>query len=148
MNNPLEKIEEAVDRLYGSVCFRSGERPDIGALRDVFIAGGRLINCDEDPPVVMTVEELIAEMESQIAGGTVGEFLEREISHRTEFFGRVAQRFSTSEARFDWKAKKPFAVGINSIQLIETGGSWKVASLVSNNQTDTLRIPAIYLPGS
>ena len=147
MNDPLEKIKETVDRLYRSVCFRSGERPDTGALRDVFIAGGRLINCDEDPPVVMTVEEFIAEMESQLAGGTVGEFLEREISHRTEFFGRVAQRFSTYEARFDWKAKEPFAVGINSIQLIETRGSWKVASLVWNNQTDGMKIPAVYMAG-
>jgi hypothetical protein len=58
MNNTLEKIQGAVDRLYGSVCFRSGERSDTGALCDVFIAGGRLINCDEDPPVVMTVKEL------------------------------------------------------------------------------------------
>ena len=32
MNNTLEKIQGAVDRLYGSVCFRSGERSDTGAL--------------------------------------------------------------------------------------------------------------------
>jgi hypothetical protein len=86
-------------------------------------------------------------MESQIAGGTVGEFLEREISHRMELFGRVAQRFSTYEARFDRKAKEPFAVGINSTQRIETGGSWKVASLVWNNQTDELKIPAVCMAG-
>ncbi len=147
MNNPMEDIQAAVDRLYRSVCFRKGERPDTGALRDLFMAGGRLINCDEDPPEVMTVEAFIAEMEKQIAGGTVGEFHEKEITHRTDLFGRVAQRFSTYEARFDWSAEEPFAVGINSIQLIETDGAWKVASLVWNNETDVLKIPAVYLRG-
>jgi hypothetical protein len=147
MTDPMRRIQDAVDRLYRSVCFRKGERPDTGALRELFMAGGRLVNCDEDPPEVMTVEEFIAEMEKQIAGGTVGEFHEKEIAHRTDLFGRVAQRFSTYEARFDWSAEEPFAVGINSIQLIETGGTWKVASLVWNNQTGTRRVPSVYLPG-
>jgi hypothetical protein len=71
-----------------------------------------------------------------------------ELTQRnTDLFGSIAQRFSTYEARFDRNAKEPFAVGINSIQLIETGGSWKVASLVWNNQTDEMKIPAVYRAG-
>ena len=147
MYDPLKRIAETVDRLYRSVCFRKGERPDTQGLHEIFLAGGRLINCDEEPPAVMTLEGFIGEMERQMAGGTVGEFHEKEIAHRTDLFGRVAQRFSTYEARFDWNAKEPFAVGINSIQLIETGGAWKVASLVWNNETDVLKIPAVYLRG-
>ena len=58
MSNPKEKIQAAVDRLSRSVCFRKGERPDTGSLRDVFMTGARLIDCDEEPPAVMTVEEL------------------------------------------------------------------------------------------
>jgi|PlaIllAssembly_1097288.scaffolds.fasta_scaffold75486_2 hypothetical protein len=147
MTDAMKQIQDTVDRLYRGVCFRKGERPDTRALQDVFMTGAHLLDCDEEPFSVMTVEEFIAEMDRQIAGGAVREFHEKEIAHRTDLFGRLAQRFSTYEARFDWTAKEPFAVGINSIQLIETGGTWKVISLAWNNQTDTLRIPAVYLPG-
>lgn len=147
MKDSETKIQETVDRLYGSICFRKGERPDVMALRELFMTGARLINRDEDPPVVLSVEEFIADMEREIGSGAVAEFHEKEIAHRTDIFGSIAQRFSTYEARFDWNAKEPFAVGINSILLIETGGQWKVASLAWNNETDALKIPSVYLPG-
>ncbi len=68
-------------------------------------------------------------------------FHEIEISHQTGLFGKIAHRFSTYEAKLNLDDPEPYAMGINSIQLIKIGPSWFVTCMVWNNQTDDRRIP-------
>ena len=81
----------------------------------------------------------------RIAQGQVRSFLERELCHRTEVFGKVAHRFSTYETRFDRDAEEPFSVGSNTIQFVQRGRTWRVCSIAWNDQTGDRRIPDRYL---
>ena len=140
-----ERIEAATKALYASICFEAGGQPSVERLRDLFMPDGRLMNNNGAAPVVMSVDDFIAAYEQQRAAGHVTAFYEGELSARTELFGKIAHRFSTYEAKFDLAASEPFSVGINSIQFIKVDDRWRVASMVWNDETETLKIPQEYL---
>lgn len=94
----------------------------------------------------MTVDAFNQLVSEQLEKGAPREFYEGELWHRTDVFGKIAQRFSTYEAKFDWTASEPFSVGINSIQFIKVAGKWLVSSMVWNDQTESVKIPHEYLP--
>lgn len=141
-----QEIQEVTDHLYSSISFTKGQLPDLDKLKTLFIPDGKLINNNSDVPRVMTVDEFNGIVRERIEKGVLSEFLERELWQRTEVFGKIAQRFSTYEAKFDWTASEPFSVGINSIQFIKVEGKWLVSSIVWNDQTESMRIPKEYLP--
>jgi hypothetical protein len=141
----MTAIDETTQALYESISFREGDQPRVDRLRDLFIPEGKLINNNGDDPVVMSVDDFIQAYQDQITQGQVRSFLERELCHRTEVFGKVAHRFSTYETRFDLDADEPFSVGINTIQLVQVGGAWRVSSIAWNDQTGDRKIPDRYL---
>ena len=145
LDQSLQEIQATINQLYDSICFRAGEKPDLGRLKRLFIPDGKLINNNPDEPMVMTVDQFIEIFEAQISRGAVLEFHEHEIAHRTLVFGKIAQRFSTFETKVDYSDSQPFTMGINSIQLIKTGTDWFITSLTWNDQNDSLRIPEQYL---
>ncbi|MEK6282052.1 MAG: hypothetical protein AABN95_16985 [Acidobacteriota bacterium] len=51
-------------------------------------------------------------------------FYEKEISKVTEQFGQIAHVFSTYDSKHATTDAKPFARGINSIQLMNDGKRW------------------------
>jgi hypothetical protein len=53
--------------------------------------------------------------------------------------------FSTYESRHA-PDEKPFARGINSIQLVNSGGVWKIAGIVWDSEREGNPIPPEYLP--
>jgi hypothetical protein len=59
-------------------------------------------------------------------------------------FGNVCQAFSTYEARRGPFDQKPFATGINSIQLLNDGLRWWVASIVWDTERPSNPIPPEY----
>jgi hypothetical protein len=140
MATSMIELEITVTDLYQSICFSKGERPKLEKLKELFIQGGMLINNNADPPLVFTVDQFISAVEGQISKGASTEFQEKEVDQTTEVFGRIAQRFSKYESRLNISDPTPFSVGVNSIQLIKTGGKWLVTSLAWNDETPELRI--------
>ncbi len=142
-------IEQLLQNLYRSICFRKGEKPTFESLRALFIPQGLLINNNNPAaPEVMSVDAFIEVVRAAIAAGGLEEFHEREIAQTIEVFGNIAHVFSTYEARFDADSKEPFSVGINTIQLVRTGASgneqWLVSSMAWNDETPERPIPAQY----
>ncbi|MCU0631500.1 MAG: hypothetical protein MUC66_00805 [Methanolinea sp.] len=115
-------------------------------LEHLFIPGGLLVNNNGDYPRIFTVEQFTSAVREQVESGNLAEFEEREVWSRTEVFGKIAQRFSTYEARFTSHDPEPSSTGINSIQLMKMGNDWLVVSVIWNDQTETMRIPLKYLP--
>ena len=72
-------------------------------------------------------------------------FFEREISRRTEKFGNIAHLFSTYESRHAKDDAKPFARGINSIQMMNDGKRWWILSVFWQAEDDKNPLPAEYL---
>lgn len=141
----MMEIDRVTSALYSSICFEEGGKPALDKLRNLFIPEGKLTNNNDDPPVVMSVDQFINTFNQQLSSGTLKSFYEGEISSRTELFGRIAHRFSTYEAKFNLGTSEQLAIGINSIQLIKTKGSWLVTSIVWNDETENRKIPKRYL---
>lgn len=75
-------------------------------------------------------------------------FYEREIARTTESFGNVVQVFSTYESRRSPNDARPFARGINSIQLLKDGSRYWVVSIFWDSERPGNPIPDRYLkPG-
>lgn len=142
--NPEEKIEALVRKLYESICFEPGAKPDFDTLRTIFFDGARLINNSGEKPGVVTVEGYIERFGGAIEAGRIPSFQEKEVASRTERFGKVAQRFSTYESRHRVDDPEPFDAGINSIQMMEVDGTWLVTSLIWNNESEGRVIPEMY----
>lgn len=140
----LEHINRLTQQLYESITFRKGEKPRLDVLRELFLPEGRLVNNNGQVPLIFTPDTFIAMLEDMVHTNQLQQFSEVEISSQTHVFGKIAQRFSTYEARLDLTADEPYTVGINSLQLIKKNGEWKVFSLVWNDQDDSLQIPPHY----
>lgn len=70
-------------------------------------------------------------------------FFENAVSNKVDQFGTVAQVFSTYESRHE-KGEKPFARGINSIQLLNDGTRWWVVSILWDSERPDNPIPPKY----
>lgn len=71
-------------------------------------------------------------------------FFENSLANKIDRFGQVAQVFSTYESRHE-KGAKPFARGINSIQLLNDGKRWWVVSILWDSERPDNPIPQKYL---
>ena len=90
-----------------------------------------MINNDADEPMIMTPVQFIEErFKPLMQEGKLESFYEIEIKHMTEVFGKIAQRFSTYETKFQATDPKPYSIGINSIQMIKIRESWFISCMV------------------
>jgi hypothetical protein len=72
-------------------------------------------------------------------------FFEREIARRSDQFANIAHLFSTYESRNRADDKKPFARGINSIQLFNDGTRWWVVTIYWQDEANGTPLPDKYL---
>lgn len=143
----VHTIDGILTALYDVISGPAGQSRDWDRMRSLFAPGARLIPtvyaADSVPALrVWDVEQYIA-----TAGPRLEEsgFFEREISRRTERFGGVVHAFSTYESRRAANDKKPFARGINSIQLFHDGARWWIVSVYWEAERPKNGIPAKYL---
>lgn len=73
-------------------------------------------------------------------------FFEKQIAAKVERYDGLVQIFSTYEARSKADDEKPMDRGINSIQLVQIGETWKIVSIVWQAESSGVPVPATYLP--
>ena len=73
-------------------------------------------------------------------------FHEREIARRSERFGHIVHVWTTYESLHSLSDPRPFARGINSIQLFHDGTRWWILSVYWQGETPNEPIPSAYLP--
>jgi hypothetical protein len=146
-------VDAIVRALYEGVSHAPNHEPDWSHLRTIFLPAGRLI-----PPqrpggeyAFLTAEDFIARVAKGIAtrreqGKEMG-FSEREIGRKTDCYGNMCQLFSTYESRYAAADAKPFARGINAIQLVRDGNRWWIINVMWDQETPEKPIPAAYLGG-
>lgn len=149
-------VDAAVSELYASVTHAAGTTPDFDRMRRIFHSSGKLV-----PPKApeatdfrpMTVDQFSERIEKFAAdrkakGQPLTGFFEREIARRTDCFGNVCHVFSTYESRRSPSDATPFERGINSIQLVNDGKRWWIASVIWDAERPANPIPAPYLPAA
>ena len=127
-----EAINATIAKLFAAISFSKGSQPNMHKIKDLFIEGGLLINYNQEDPQIFRVEEFIDHFTGLFKQGLISGLEDREVYHKTKVYDRVAHRYSFYEARYSAE-EEPFAVGINSIQLIKIGETWKVTSMAWND---------------
>ena len=143
----VSSIDAIVAALYDVISGPAGQKRDWDRMRSLFVPGARMIptgrrQTGEVVSRVRTVEEYITGSSPYLEKEG---FFEREIARRTETFGNIAHVFSTYESKHKAEDAKPFARGINSIQLMNDGKRWWIVSIFWQGEDDKTPLPEKYL---
>lgn len=146
--NPADvaTMDAIVAALYDVISGPPGKR-DWDRFRSLFYPGARLIptgirQSGEVGSRVLSAEDYVQRSSPQMEKNG---FFEREISRRTEKFANIAHLFSTYESRRAKEDEKPFARGINSIQMMNDGKRWWILSIFWQAEDPKNPLPAEYL---
>ena len=135
--------------LYDVISGLAGKKRNPEKFRALFHESTRMVSVGgaEDGKVqhnVLTIEDYI---ERSFPFLEQRGFFETEINRVTETYGNIVHVFSVYESRWKKEDEKPFARGINSIQLMYDGERWWIMSIVWQNETSSTPLPEKYLPG-
>jgi hypothetical protein len=147
--NPADvaSVDSIIAAVYDVISGPASKKRDWDRMRSLFVPGARLIPTGPRPAGgygsrVLTVNEYI-----ERAGPFFDKegFYESEVARQTEQFGQIVHAFSTYESRHTPDNAKPFARGINSIQLMNDGTRWWVVTIFWQGEDDKTPLPEKYL---
>jgi hypothetical protein len=144
----VASVDAILKALYDVISGPAGQKRDWARFHSLFIPGARLIPTGkaQDGTIRHRVQ---TPQEYQESSGRILEergFFEIEISRVMETYGNITHAFSTYESRALATDDKPFARGINSIQLLNDGKRWYIVSIFWDGERSDNQIPAKYLP--
>lgn len=139
-----DSVQSVVRAVYEVISGPAGAR-DWARFRSLFADGARLIPVRITPggptPAVLTVDDYVRRAGANFEKNG---FYESQVSSRVEMFGNIAHVFSTYESRHA-PGEKPFARGINSMQLVKDGAAWKMITILWDSERPDNPIPRKYL---
>jgi hypothetical protein len=155
----VASIDNIIAALYDVISGPAGRKRDWDRMRSLFVPGARLMPTSPVRPAGTAPDAplkgdepfgtRVLDVEGYITrGGPYLEehgFFERESARRVETYGHIAHVWSTYESRHKAEDPKPFARGINSIQLMNDGKRWWVVSIFWEQETPQTQIPSKYL---
>src|SRR4051794_24351033 len=154
----VDSIDHILAALYDVISGPAGQKRDWDRMRSLFVEGARLMPTSPvrptgtAPDAPLTGDEPFATRVLDVGGyiergGPYLEkngFFERESARRMELYGHIAHVWSTYESRHKAEDAKPFARGINSIQLMNVGKRWWVVSIFWEQETPRTPLPKKY----
>jgi hypothetical protein len=147
--NPADvaSMDAIIAAVYDVISGPAGKKRDWDRMRSLFIPGARLIPTGPRQSGgfgsrVLTLEDYITRSSELLEKEG---FFEKEISRETDSFGQIAQVFSTYESRHKIDDAKPFARGINSIQLMNDGQRWWIVTIFWQGESEKAPLPDKYL---
>lgn len=152
-------IDSIIAAVYDVISGPAGQKRDWERMRSLFVPGARLMPTSPVRPAGTApdaplkgdepLSTRVLDVDGYITrGGPYLEehgFFERESARRVETYGHIAHVWSTYESRHKAEDPKPFARGINSIQLMNDGKRWWVVSIFWEQETPQTQIPSKYL---
>ena len=138
----IPNIQATVYAMLNVISGPAGRR-DWNRMKDLFVPGGLMISARKDGPNVMTPDQYIERVKPIFDQEG---FFERPVVNKIEHYGNIAHVFCTYESRHNSNDAKPFARGINSIQLLNDGKRWYVVTIFWDSERPDNPIPTKYLP--
>jgi len=123
-------IAEVLKLLYDVISFEDGAEPDFQGLKRLFSPHARITRITPESTDHLTPSDFLEMTHHLVEIGAYTGFYEFEVARNVEQFGDVAQVWSVYETRRNRDAQEALGRGINSIQLIREGGTWRVLSLL------------------
>jgi len=147
--NPSDvaSMDSVVAALYDVISGPAGKKRDWNRFRSLFIPGARLIPTGKRQSGEISSRVMTADDYATASGKYLEEngFFEKEVARRLESFGNIAHVFSTYESRHKADDAKPFARGINSIQLMNDGKRWWIVTVFWQGEGADNPLPEKYL---
>jgi hypothetical protein len=138
-------IEFLLEKLYAVISFEESEEPDWAGLGEVFSKYARITRITPEGTDHLDPQSFLAMTRNLLEVGAYTSFYELEVARTVQQFGDIAQIWSTYETRRNRAAREPLGRGINSIQLIREGGSWRVLGLLWDEQLTETGLEAVPL---
>ena len=141
-------IDAIITAVYDVISGPAGERRDWERMRSLFIPEAVLMPSGQNPKTkevgyrYWSLDEYIEKAGTSLEKDG---FFEVEVARKVEQYGTIAHVFSTYESRRNQNEEKPFARGINSIQLLKGKDRWYVVSIFWMGETPDFPIPETYL---
>lgn len=125
-------IDTLIAASYQLISGAAGEEPDWQAVAELYYPGALFIRAsaataETPPPATMSAETFIENSGDYLRTNA---FYEREVARRTERFGNIAHVSSTYESSENADGSRPFARGVNSMQLFCDGRRWWIVSVL------------------
>jgi hypothetical protein len=141
----VETIDAIVAALYNVISGPAGER-DWNRFRSLFLPEARMGAAHKNEDGTFSARTFTPDGYVERAGKYFKEhaFFENELSRKMEQFGQEAHVFSTYESR-NAPGEKPFARGINSLQLFNDGKRWYVVSIFWDEERPDNPLPPKYV---
>ncbi|HEY0512599.1 MAG TPA: hypothetical protein VGH73_11880 [Thermoanaerobaculia bacterium] len=136
--------EAIVAAYYGALSGPAGKKRDWNRFLSLFFPGARLLPAEGKGhsgtmPHTFTPSTYLFDTESNMLEEG---YIPREISHRTEGFGKILHVWSPYEVRHAESDPKPFVRGVNSFQLFFDGKRWWIFDAVWQPETSKLTLTA------
>lgn len=144
----VKTLDATIETLYGVISGEAGEKRDWELFKFLFTDDAQLIPSYKDENGKISYLAMSPEGYIERSGSWLEEngFFEKEINRVEESFGQVTHIFSTYESYRSEKDEKPFARGINSIQLMKSEDRWWIVNIYWTAESEENPIPAKYLP--
>lgn len=128
--------EALVAALYDTISGPVGQARDWARFRRLFASDGRLVALGRRPDGTIakrsfTPDDYVTRNGSFLV--TNG-FTERETHRVMHRYGHVVHVFSAYEGTFTQNGTPGVVRGVNSIQLVETGGRWRILTVLWNDE--------------
>jgi hypothetical protein len=136
-----DAITEVVRVFFAA--FTSGADLDdrLADLRAVLLPSAVIVRTCGDEPVAYSVEEFLAPRRELLAGGTLVDFREWELSGRTEVFGDVAQHFCAYAKSWVQDDQPVTGRGMKTLQLVRTSAGWRISAAAWDDEREGLVVP-------
>ena len=140
----LDSGAEAVVReLYDRVTFDAGTTPDWDRVRDLFVAEAVVVlRTGRDEMSVFSLDGFIDDFVTFIErdGVRATGFTERILGLKSFVYGDIAQVLVRFDSHVPGSGRPPNE-GIDSFELIRTGGRWRIVSIVNERPSAANPIP-------
>ena len=145
-HSEFRSIDGLLKAFYESLGFPEGKSPDWERFRSLFgYATSPCVRVAGDSVMTMDREGFIAFFTGRITRGTLKSFDEKELSRNGEYYGNIAQVFSTYEKRMNLAGGGAPIRGINSFSLYFKKDRWWIASVVWQDEAADKPIPEKYV---
>ncbi|WTU46626.1 nuclear transport factor 2 family protein [Streptomyces sp. NBC_00057] len=129
MSDVKAELDQLMHSLLGAFTNTGGSRPNVDAVREVFIPQGMIIKNVGDEPVIYNLDAFVEPREKILTDGTLTEFSEWEVAERTEIFGSIAHRFSEYRKSGFLDGEWFEGSGRKTTQFVRTPAGWRMSSM-------------------
>ncbi len=144
----LSSVDNIIEALYGVISGDKGVERDWNRFRNLFIPEAQLVPSSKNKEGNLGYRIMSPDGYINSSGHFLVEngFHEVEIHRVVEQYGSLLHLWSTYESYHQKSDKKPFARGINSIQMIKKEGQWKIVQIYWLGESEENVLPQKYLP--